>query len=180
MSEPLSVSFPYSSDEHATALAETRTNRWLRRWIYFCASLMGLGMAVVTILGVAIADMPLSDMLRQTGPVFALAAGWFVVPTLLRRFQSWSLRRKRGPDTANVLTFTQDGFLGAPAWSQPVPWFLIERVVETRHYFLIYATPGAPAYLPKAVLDPVDVGRLRQLFTSISHAGTRFLPLRAT
>jgi hypothetical protein len=86
---------------------------------------------------------------------------------LLHRFSRWSLARKHGTiDEMELRVLSEDGFVGSSHWSQPVPWFLVERVVETRNNFLVYATPDGPTYVPKSVLKPAEVERVRQLLAT--------------
>jgi hypothetical protein len=64
--------------------------------------------------------------------------------------------------------FSEDGFVGSSSWSQPLPWFLVDRVVETPKFFLVYASSDYPSYVPKAALQPADLDRLREMLTSHS------------
>ena len=127
-------------------------------------------MAVIAmVLGITIADMPPMKVVQEMGPLLVLAAGWLTAPNLLHRFQRWWLARKHGTgDEMELRVFSEDGFVGSSRWSQPVPWFLVERVVETPNYFLVYAAHEGPSYVPKSALQPADVERLGQMLASYS------------
>lgn len=164
MGEALSVSFPYSAEEHAAAMAETRPNRFLRRWIQFWAATMTLASIAVTAIGIALSEKPVLETLANTGPLFALAAVWFAVPNLLQRFQRWSLvRRGAVENAAEVSVVSVDGFRGASHWTDPVPWYLVDRVEETRNFFLVYAAPDGPSYVPKSALQPNDLETFKRI-----------------
>jgi hypothetical protein len=122
MSEELSVSFQYSTANHAAALAETRTNRLSRRWIRFCAAAMALMAIAMAVLGATLGDIPWVEILKQTGPLFAFSAAWFAVPSALQRYQRWSLvRRGANENAAEVCEISADGFRGSSNWTHPVP-----------------------------------------------------------
>lgn len=172
----LRIAFPYSARDHAAALSETRGGRFVRRWIRGCAAFMGVASAGMTALGVAVFGTPLLEMLAQTGPVMALAAGWWAAPALLQRFQRWWILRENGPDARQeVRVFGRDGFVPSSQWSEPVPWPGVQRAVETSNYFLIHATSDGPSYVPKSAMTAGQIETARGLLADAFRARPRDL-----
>ena len=174
MSESLRIAFPYSADDHAAAIEDVRSWRIARRVVYggsVLTTLMGVGAIAIV---VAFADKPFMEVFRSIAPLFVFPAAWIAALSLLRRYHRWSLRRKRSrTDEMELRVFSDDGFLGSSTWAQPVPWFLVDRVVETPKHFLVYATTEEPSYVPKSAMQPVEVERLRELIaTHAKRAGT--------
>ena len=165
--DAMKISFPYSAADHAKAIEETGTGRLLRR-ILFASTGFALLAAVVSIaVAATIADMPVARAVGEMAPLLALGAVGFFVPNLNHRFHRWFLARKRvHKDATEFREFSEDGFLGSSHWTHPVPWFLVDRVLETQNYFLVYAAPEGPSYVPKALLQPADVERLREFLES--------------
>jgi hypothetical protein len=164
VSEPLSFSFPYRPDQHAGAILEAPRYRVSQGWSRaFAVAMLFFGL-VVTISNVA-DEKPLADLLREAGVWLGLATFWWIAPSMLRRYTRWSLARKRATgDGTELRVFSDDGFLGSSDWAQPVPWFLVDRVVETPNFFLVYSTNTEPSWVPKAELKPADMDHLRELF----------------
>lgn len=162
MTEPLSVSFPYRPEQHADAVLEAPLNRLTRVMSRALVAMSVVFMVVVVTTGLA-EGRPTRSLLQDAGGWLGLATFWWFAPGMLGRFTRWTFRRKRAGGM-ELRVFSAEGFLGSSDWAEPVPWFLVDRVVETPNFYLVYSTSMEPAWIPKAELKPADEERLHELF----------------
>ena len=163
VNEPLSVSFPYRPEQHADAVLEAPLNRLTRVLSRALVAMSVVFMAMIAAAGAA-EGRPTRSFLEDAGGWLGLATFWWFAPGMLGRFTRWSFRRKRAAGGMELRVFSEEGFLGSSDWAQPVPWFLVDRVVETPNFFLVYSTSAEPSWIPKAELKPGDLERLHDLF----------------
>ena len=166
MPDEVTVTFPYSAADHADALGGLRSRRFLTLWLRFWGIVMGLALGTLLVIGPSTLDKPFLEILRQIWTGIGMAGISFFLPDVFRRVVMFLLHRRHGHEPGPELrVFSSDGFTPSADWSQPVPWAMIDKVVETTKSFLIYhAASGQPVYVPKHVLSLADERRLKSLF----------------
>jgi hypothetical protein len=165
VSEPLVLTFPYSPQEHAEALASSSRGRAYRRVLKASGAIIGGGSILMAVPRAVKGEPPLG-LLVETWPLIALGAFWFwVAPWFVRRATSSEFRRDSIDENRTIETrvFSSDGFRPSALWAQEVPWSEVREAVETSHFFLIEATSDEASYVPKHVLSNEQLADVRSM-----------------
>jgi hypothetical protein len=164
MPDELNISFQYSATEHAEALSHGAGQRKLREQIRMLAIFAGVVGILITGLGAMRADTVAAIGLLNLLSWSAIGAFWFWAgPTVLKVATRWELSRSHPGESVTMerLTFGEQGFSPSLEWSQPMPWYFVDRVVETERLLLIYhGYSSDPFYVPKHALSPLAAERL--------------------
>ena len=160
----MTIRFQYSATENLQAFTEVPERRPIFKywWLGSIASL-----ALIFLLQ---APYP---SLKEFLILFALSspvtASFVLIPYLAKRSVLSRFRRLRADrsDLTETRSFGPEGFVSAPAWSDPVPWSFITRVAESEQFLFIYHSGShQPEYVPKAAMTDAEMSELRSILRS--------------
>ena len=164
MAADIQVTFPYMPGEHAEAMTDSSTGRWLSRVSRFSSMVAGASFLAIGVMLVA-DGQSFAKVVANEWPFVPLALGAFGAPAILKAVYRWQFRREgiREGRTVDTVSLGQNGVTPGARWSHPIPWSEVRRVEETKNLIVIDATLDGLTYLPKRALNAEDRARLDEL-----------------
>ena len=159
--DELTIRFEYSPPQDAQALMERPELRYIFKY-WWPVGLGGLAL-------IFLFNSPyrsLTDFLVLFALMTPVMASFLLIPHFLKRTALSGARRrsKERLDLLEIRSFRPDGFVSAPAWSEPVPWPFITKVVEVERFFYVFHSGSdVPEYVPKAAMSDAEIAELRAL-----------------
>jgi hypothetical protein len=136
-----------------------RRSRWYRRMQYAYAILPFIFVGISLLAGRGLLGSIRGNLFWIIGlPLL----GFVGLPWLNRWSTARALRSNPALGGPQWFALTSDGLaMKNRAGSTLVNWGTLLRVIEERHHFLFYYSPGCAYYLPRAVVPPAEVPILR-------------------
>ena len=160
----MTIRFQYSPTENARAFNEIPERRAIFRYWYPIS--IGSMALFFVLQGLrrpyeSFGDFMLLFALMSPVTASFILLPYFVRRSILSRFRRGSADRS---DLAETRSFGPEGFVSAPAWSDPVPWSFITKVAESEHFFFLYHSGShQPEYVPKAAMSDGERNALRSI-----------------
>lgn len=160
----MTIRFQYSATENARAFSEIPERRAIFKYWYPIS--VGSMALIFVLQGVRRPYESFGDFMILFALMSPVTASFILLPYFVRR--SILSRFRRGSadrsDLAEIRSFGPEGFVSAPAWSDPVPWNFITKVAESEQFVFIYHSGSQqPEYVPKAAMTDAEMGELRSI-----------------
>lgn len=176
--DELTIRFEYSAPRSVEAHMELPELRYIIKY-WWPVTLGALGVIFLW----QAPYRSLTDFLILFALMSPVTASFVLLPFLMKRSVLSRARRlgRERSDLSEIRSFTPEGFLSAPAWSEPVPWSFITKVVESERFFFVYNSGSdQPEYVPKAAMSDADIVALRDLLKNRLDSQLALLKLNAT